>query len=175
MNDGKEKDLIRQWQGKVNRAKGQAFEKRLDDAFGYYADKGFANIEKTPEPMRTIKPYGDRKFGQFIAVYSKKAQPDYKGTLKGGRSIMFEAKYTDSDRMMKNRVSKEQTDYMDSHFALGARCYVIIGFTSGEVYRIPWDVWQNMKEIYGRKYLKETDVQKYKIKSAWNTVLMILE
>ena len=88
---------------------------------------------------------------------------------------MFEAKYTDSDRVTKDRVSKEQTEYIDSHYALGARCYVIIGYKSGEVYRIPWDVWQNMKEIYGRKYLKETDVQQYKIKSAWNAVLMILE
>ena len=175
MNYGKEKDPLRQWQGKVSRAKGQAFEERLDTACEYYTDKGFANIEKTPEPMRVIKPYGDRRFGQFIAVYTKKAQPDYKGTLKGGRSIMFEAKYTDSDRITKDRVSKEQTDYMDSQHALGARCYVIIGYKSGEAYRIPWDVWQRMKEIYGRKYLKETDVQQYKIKSAWNAVLMILE
>lgn len=175
MNNGKEKDLLRQWQGKVSRAKGRAFEERLDTACKYYTEKGFANIEKTPEPMRVIKPYGDRRFGQFIAVYTKKAQPDYKGTLKGGRSIMFEAKYTDSDRITKDRVSKDQTDYMDSQYALGARCYVIIGYKSGEAYRIPWDVWQRMKEIYGRKYLKETDVQKYKIKSAWNAVLMILE
>ena len=77
--------------------------------------------------------------------------------------------------MEKSRVSKEQTDYIDKNYALGAKCYVIIGFKSGEAYRIPWDVWQNMKEIYGRKYLKETDVQQYKIKSAWNAVLMILE
>lgn len=175
MNSGKEKDPRRQWLGKVSRAKGQAFEKKLDTAFEYYTEKGFADIEKTPEPMRPIKPYGDRKFGQFVAVFAKKAQPDYKGTLKGGRSIMFEAKYTDAEKLEKSRVSKEQTDYIDRHYALGARCYVLIGFKSEEVYRIPWDVWQDMKAIYGRKYLKETDIQQYKIKSAWNGLLMILE
>ena len=169
---GRQKDPMRQYLGKVSKAKGQAFEKTLDTTFEYYKEKGFAHIEKTPEPMRPVRNLGN---GKFEAFYEKKAQADYKGTLKGGRTIIFEAKYTDSDRITKDRVSKEQSDYMDSHHALGARCYVIIGYKSGEAYRIPWDVWQRMKEIYGRKYLKETDVQQYKIKSAWNAVLMILE
>lgn len=173
MNYGKEKDPLRQWRGKVSKAKGKHFEERIDSAFSYYDEKGYASIEKTPEPMRVIKrlEYG----GQFIAVFEKKAQPDYKGTIKGGRAVMFEAKYTDSEKMESSRVKKEQTEYLDKQQILGARCYVIIGFKSGEAYRIPWDVWKNMKEIYGRKYLKETDVQQYKIKSAWNGVLMILE
>lgn len=31
--------------------------------------------------MRPIKVYGDRRKGQFIAIYTKQAQPDFKGTL----------------------------------------------------------------------------------------------
>ena len=172
MNNGKEKDPLRQWRGKVSKAKGKQFEERLDASFSYYDTKGFASIEKTPEPMKPAQSLGN---GKFIAFFEKKAQPDYKGTLKGGRSIMFEAKYTDSEKMEQSRVNKEQTDYLDKHHKLGARCYVIAGFGSGEVYCIPWDVWQDMKAIYGRKYVKETDIQNYRVKSAWSGLLMILE
>lgn len=172
MQNGKEKDPLRQWQGKVSKAKGKHFESLLDSAFAYYDDKGFASIEKTPEPMKPAKNIGG---GKFVAFFEKKAQPDYKGTLKGGRAIMFEAKYTDAEKMEQSRVSKEQAEYLDKHQALGARCYVLAGFGTGGVYRIPWAVWQDMKATFGRKYVKEIDIQKYKVQSAWNGVLMVLE
>ena len=165
------KNPRRQLQGKISRAKGKQFESELDTAFEYYKEKGFADIEKTPEPMRVIRSLGN---GQFIACFEKKAQPDYKGTLKGGRSVMFEAKYTSSDRMEQSRVSEKQADYLDNQQKLGARCYVIAGFDSGEVYCIPWNVWNNMKEHFSRKYVKEADIQKYRVTRAWNQLLMIL-
>ena len=135
------KDPKRQIQGAVSRAQGRRFEERLDDSFAYYADRGFAIVEKTPEPMRPTKSLGN---GKFIAFFEKKAQPDYKGTIKGGRTV-------------------------------GARCYVVVGFASGDVYRIPWDVWSNMKTFFGRKYVKETDLEKFRVHIAWNGVLQLLE
>ena len=171
----KAKDPNRQLLGKIARERGKQFEERIDAALEYYALKGFADIEKTPEPMRPLKPYGDRKRGQFVAVYEKKAQPDYKGTLKGGRSIMFEAKFTASDRMEQSRVLEGQANYMTRHQRLGARCYVVIGFQSMEVYRTPWEVWSAMKEHFGRKYVTEADVEKYRVPIAWNGALMLLD
>lgn len=168
---GREKDPMRQLQGRISKAKGKAFEQRLDDTFEYYRSRGAAKIEKTPEPMRPVRELGN---GKFIAFYEKKAQADYKGTLKGGRTIVFEAKYTSTEKMEQSRVTKDQADYIDEHAALGARCYVVIGFDSGEVYCIPWDVWTNMKALFGRKYVKETDIQKYRVKSAWNGALLLL-
>ena len=73
------KDPKRQLLGKIARQKGQYFEQRLDGSFDYYRDRGYAVIEKTPEPMKVIKPEGS---GRFLACYTKKAQVDYKGTLK---------------------------------------------------------------------------------------------
>lgn len=162
---------MRQLQGRISKAKGKAFEQRLDDTFEYYRSRGAAKIEKTPEPMRPVKQIGN---GKFVAFYEKKAQADYKGTLKGGRTIVFEAKYTSAEKMEQSRVSQDQADYMDEHAALGARCYVVIGFDSGEVYCIPWNVWKDMKALFGRKYVKETDIQKYRVKSAWNGALLLL-
>lgn len=165
------KDPKRQLIGKVAKEKGKRFEARLDASFEYYRMKGFALIEKTPEPMRPTKSLGN---GKFVAYYEKKAQPDYKGTIKGGRTVMFEAKYTSADRMEQSRVLSTQRDYMDKHSALGARCFVLAGFDSGEVYCIPWRVWATMKEQFGRKYVTEADLHKYRVQRAWNDVLLIL-
>ena len=166
-----EKDPRRQWLGKVAKEKGKQFEKRLDYTFAYYRERGFALIEKTPEPMRPTRSLGG---GKFIAYYEKKAQPDYKGLVKGGREFVFEAKFTSSDRMEQSRVLAEQADYMTSHEAMGARCFILAGFDTGNVYRIPWRVWSTMKEQFGRKYVTEADLEQYRVKRAWNDVLLIL-
>lgn len=167
-----EKDPRRQWLGLRAKRMGQEFESLLDESFAYYDERGFACIEKTPEPMKPVKDLGN---GKFIACYEKKAQPDYKGTIKGGRSVMFEAKFTSTEKMGQKRVSQGQTDYMNKHQLLGARCYVVIGFATGNVYRFPWEDWCSMKEIFGRKYVTEQDnIQKYKVDRSWNGKLILL-
>lgn len=165
------KDPRRQLIGKASKVKGQQFEARLDASFAYYALKGYAIVEKTPEPMRPTKSLGN---GKFIAYYEKQAQPDYKGTIKGGRTVMFEAKFTAADRIEQSRVMLGQTDYMDRHQALGARCFVIAGFQSGNVYRVPWGDWKTMKERYGRKYATEADLEEYRVQISWNGTLLLL-
>lgn len=167
----KQKDPKRQFLGKIAKENGKKFESRLDDSFSYYAQKGYAIIEKTPEPMHPAKSLGN---GKFIAYYEKKAQPDYKGTIKGGRTVMFEAKFTTADRMEQSRVLQSQQDYMDRHQALGARCFVIAGFNSGGVYCVPWSVWKAMKETFGRKYVTEHDLENYQVQTAWNGTLLLL-
>lgn len=169
--DPREKDPRRQLLGKLAKEMGKKFEQRLDQTFEYYDERGYAIVEKTPEPMRPTKSLGN---GKFIAYFEKKAQPDYKGTLKGGRALVFEAKFTSTDRMEQSRVLPGQQEYMEKHCKLGARCYVVIGFISGEVYRLPWEVWRDMKEIFGRKYVTEKDIQKYRVATAWNGTLYLL-
>lgn len=166
------KDPKRQLLGKIARQKGQYFEQRLDSTFDYYRERGYAEIEKTPEPMKVIKPEGN---GRFLACYTKKAQVDYKGTTKGGRTVLFEAKFTATDRLTQDRVIDKQASYMDRHQRLGARCFVVAGFSTDEVYKIPWDDWRRMKELFGRKYVKETDLQNYRVKTAWNGTLFLLD
>ena len=165
-------DPKRQAQGKASRAKGLRFEERLDAAFEAYKVQGIASVEKTPEPMKVLRPIGK---GRFEACFVKKAQPDYEGTIHGGRSLMFEAKYTDKDRMDKNRVRPEQSDYLDERAALGAWCYVLAGFSTGNVYRIPWRVWSEMKERFGRKYITEADVINYRVQETPDGRLLLLD
>lgn len=166
-----QKDPKRQLIGAISKAKGKHFEERLDASFAHYRECGWAIVEKTPEPMRPTKSLGS---GKFIAYFEKKAQPDYKGTLKGGRTVMFEAKFTAADRMEQSRVLQGQADYMERHAVLGARCFVLAGFGSGEVYNIPWDVWSHMKEHFGRKYVTEADLEPYRVYISRNGTLLLL-
>ena len=167
----KEKNPQRQLQGAVNRATGARFEDIISVSCAYYARSGIASIQKTPEPMRPVKRL---EGGKFVAHFEKKAQPDYKGALKGGRAIMFEAKFTSGDKIEQSRVSKEQSKCLDDFAALGALCFVLADFDSYGYYRIPWSVWCNMKGVYGRLYIKPEDIKQYEVKFA-NGVLHILD
>ena len=130
--------------------------------FAYGTEFGEAEIEKTPEPMKQLGPK-DRQ-GKFTACYTKKAQPDYKGTLKGGRSVVFEAKHTSGDRLEQSVVTDDQRKRLDRHMALGAECFVMVSFGFREFFKVPWAIFRAMKEHYGRKYIKPEDVQEYKVK-----------
>jgi len=166
------KDPLKQLQGAQNHAKGSRFEERLDRTFEAYKAAGVAAIAKTPEPMRVVRNLGN---GRFEAYFVKKAQPDYEGCIKGGRAVVFEAKYTDKEQLLQSRVGQTQSEYMDLKSALGARCFVIAGFGTGNVYKIPWQVWRDMKTVFGRKYITEhDDLTDYKVPLTANNTLLLL-
>lgn len=169
-----EKDPRRQLQGKASKAQGKLFEERLDAAFARYRENGFAIIEKTPEPMRPTESLGG---GRFVAFFEKKAQPDYKGTIKGGRTVLYEAKFTQTSKLEQSRVTSGQAEYLNQHQALGARCYVLAGFATGNVYRIPWPIWRDMKAHFGRKYISESDsaMQDFKVFQTRDGILLLLD
>lgn len=147
--------------GILNRANGVYWEAIIDAACEYYSRIGIAEIEKTPEPMRPIgSPNGK---GQFLACFTKKGQPDYKGTIKGGKAVVFEAKHTDTNRMHQSVITDEQEKRLNNHFSLGADCFVLVSFGLIRYYKIPWDVFRSMKEHYGRKYITPDDIQEYEI------------
>ena len=146
--------------GKQNRARGLAFEQMISQACLYYEQLGLAKIEKTPEPMSIIERLPG---GRFVACFQKKAQPDYKGTLKGGRTVVFESKYTSGGKMLDSVVLDVQAKSLDAYSSLGAVCFILVGFSSGNCYRIPWSTWRNMKEEFGHKYFTEEQAARYKV------------
>lgn len=158
-------------QGRINRAAGRGFEERIDIAFDYYRKMGYALIDKTPEPMKVIKREDG---GRFIGFFTKKAQPDYKGLVKGGKAVLFEAKFTSTDKMHSGALTDTQIKYLMEASNLGAQCFILVGFKTGNVYKIPWPVWFHMKERFGRKYVKEDDLEEYIVSQTKTGVLMIL-
>ena len=166
------KDPKKQLQGSRSHAQGKWFEEYLGSALIFYEELGEAIVEKTPEPMRPTKNLGD---GKFIAFFEKAAQPDFKGVLKGGRAVAFEAKFTSGERMDQDRVTPEQTRSLDRYEKLGALCFVVVGFGSGGVFRIPWDVWRSMKERYGRKYVTPEELEEYLVKVGKRGQLLLFD
>lgn len=113
-----EKALLLRRQNQLNRHRGAQFEDLIRAACDYYRGRGVADIEKTPEEMKPIKNMGK---GHFVAVYVKKAQADFKGFLRGGLAVNFEAKHTDTPRMEQDRVTPEQADRLERALQVWSR------------------------------------------------------
>lgn len=143
---------------------GERFEQLIDRACFMYQLRGEAYVVKTPEPMRPIKSL---KNGQFVAVYTKAAQPDYKGTLVGGRAVCFEAKHTELERIEQKRVTEEQAKALDIHMKLGAVCFVFVSVQFKDFYRVPWAVWRDMKKYCGKVSMNMADLEPYRVKAMY--------
>lgn len=149
-------------QGRVNRSQGERFEEMVNAACEIYFAAGEAKIEKTPEPMKIIRSVGG---GRFVASFEKRAQPDYKGTLKGGKAVVFDAKHTEKDRIDQAAVLPHQADSLDEHDALGAICFIVVGLKN-KMYTVPWGIWKSMKQTFGHKYMDEQNLAPFEVEQS---------
>lgn len=163
-----DKKLLESYRNGINNARGLSFEKYIEGACEYYKNRGIAKVDKMPEPFRVKRKNND---GSFYGYFTSHAEPDFQGTLKGGRSIVFEAKYTRTDKMQRKVLTKEQMESLNYHMELGALSAVCIGIKD-DFFFIPWEVWRDMKKIYGRQYVSIEDVQKYKIDFNGNVLFL---
>ena len=65
--------------GSHNHASGSTFEDIINETNEFYRQAKFADVDKTPEPLRVIKRLPN---GHFECIFTKKAQPDYTGVKK---------------------------------------------------------------------------------------------
>lgn len=158
--------------GKISKAQGEYFESMIGAACDYYRQKGIADIEKTPEPMRPIKDLGS---GKFVAVYTALAQADFKGFLQGGRAVYFEAKYTDTGKITQDRVTDNQTERLERAYQYGAYAFVLCYFGAVGFYRIPWGVWRDMKGHFGHKYITPQEAAPYEVRIGGTGVPLFLD
>lgn len=135
---------------KAAKDEGASFEKMIIDACNYYCDKGIADVDKTPEPVRQISKKNER--GQFWACYEKKAQPDFKGTIKGGKSIVFDAKSTITEKIAVSVLSDEQRKHLILHDRLGAKSGVLMCFSFRCFFFIPIKTFLAAKELNGHAH-----------------------
>lgn len=163
-------DVEKQIRGRRNNASGEVFENIINGACRYYREKGIAIIEKTPEPMRPLKPYGR---GQFIACFEKQAQPDYKGVLCDWTAIIFEAKHTDTGRMQESVITQTQRQNLNDFYRMGAQCFVMVSMEFEKFYRVPWEVFGDMKPRFGRKYMTEKELEPYRLVQRCGTLLIL--
>lgn len=139
---------------------GKAFEELIVFSCNRYRTAGDACILKTPEPFAV---YSRTKEGLFMGRFTAaKAQPDFQGTIRGGKSIIFEAKYTSKDRIQQSVITDAQAEILSDHEKLGGLCFVAASIDD-RYFWIPWNVWRRMKEIYGHKYLKPEEIDEYEV------------
>lgn len=157
--------------GKKARAAGEYFEQMITTACMWYEDQGLSYIKKTPEPMKPLSHANEH--GQFKACFTERAEPDYKGTLRGGGSIVFEAKHTDKDKIERSRVSETQQEALEKHWNLGAAAFVLVSIQLFDFYRIPWPAWRDMVFIYNRRHMKLGDLKPYKIPVEGGRIMLL--
>ena len=146
--------------GRKAKSNGARFELVIEHACSVYAHKGIAMIEKTPEPLKMIRA---GRGSEVVAVFEKKAQPDFQGTLQGGRSIVFEAKHTNDTNIKFDRITPTQHKYLAKHDALGAMVYIIISFSFKRFFLVPYIAWVDMEEALNKKSVNAQDLEEYEI------------
>lgn len=163
------KHLARRYQNAVNNAQGHFFEDAIKDGCAYYSARGRAEIDKTPEPFRVMEKLGG---GIFKGRFTAHAQPDFQGTLAGGRSIVFEAKHTTTDRLKRDVLTGEQQDALERHHSRGAVAAVCAGI-GNNFFFVPWAVWREMKEHFGRKYVAAANLEPFRVR--FNGAVLFLD
>lgn len=134
-----------QYHASMSNNRGHDFEEAIRQACLLYANQGRAKVEKTPEPFRVLEK---REGGIFVGRFTAHAQPDFQGTLDGGRSIIFEAKYTTTDAMKRDVLTETQMETLERHHRCGALAAVCVGIQD-RFFFVPWPVWRDMKEAFG--------------------------
>jgi recombination protein U len=155
-----QKKALRKYRGAVSRSQGLLHEKMIEAGCQYYRQIGKAYIVKEPEPFRVLKK--DKRTGRAMIQFVRHAQPDFHGTLKDGLSIVFEAKHTQSDRIKQDVITPEQAASLTIQEKLGAAAFVCAGI-EGRAFMVPWAVFSNMKDYYGRKYATAEDLSPFEV------------
>lgn len=163
----------RSLRGLKSKSTGELFEEKIIFAELFYRNRDLCFIQKTPEPMHVLKSIKGKP-GRFEACFEKQAQPDFRGILCDGSTIIFDAKHTDTDRITRQVVTGEQEKCLDIHEKYGAHCFIIISIKFEHYYRVPWNVFRDMKEHFGHKYMNEQELGPYELKNT-NGILRFLD
>lgn len=144
----------------MSNSRGHQHELLIEGACRYYKAMNRAYIVKEAEPFRVMTK--DRANGTAKVQFTKHAQPDFHGTLKGGRAIVFEAKFTDTPRIKQDVISQEQADSLNRQMTLGAACFVCVGIQL-QAYMVPWHIFSDMKSYYGHKYADAGNLEEWRV------------
>lgn len=149
-----------QYHASMSNNRGHDFEEAIRQACLLYANQGRAKVEKTPEPFRVLEK---REGGIFVGRFTAHAQPDFQGTLDGGRSIIFEAKYTTTDAMKRDVLTETQMETLERHHRCGALAAVCVGIQD-RFFFVPWPVWRDMKEAFGHMSVSAAELEDFRVR-----------
>lgn len=154
-----EKKQKRAEANRASRKNGRVFEDMIERACKFYQEAGMARITKVPEARRVVGRTAGRG-SLMICANAAKADPDFMGSVApDGKCMVFDAKHTDKGKIQLNALTDNQRDIMAAHEKCGARCFVAVSFGFEKYYMIPYDMWRDMKKVFGRQYILPDDEQ----------------
>jgi recombination protein U len=128
--------------------RGMGFEYALEHTNRMYEAMELAVVNKRPTPVRIQQKIAG---GKITGYLEKPSTVDFDGTLRGGRSIVYEAKECrDPNRFPLSNIEEHQVDYLRKCHELGGISFILIEFTTYRaIYLIPyitlksyWDKWK---------------------------------
>lgn len=147
--------MKRSAQGSIAKRNGKAFESRLESYFTYQNNLGNCDIRKQNEALKPVRSLGK---GMFCAVYQTQSGCDYFGTFMGGYSIVIEAKHRESDRIRMSDFTEAEVKHLQKTAVLGGYAVVIVEFSDGKMYLLPFLMIEHSDLLFKYKHIKETDL-----------------
>lgn len=129
--------------------KGKAFEQEVELANTAYQRRGMALVQKISTPTTVV-----RRGKQIVsAFYSGKSTLDFRGTIKGGRSISFDCKESEVLGLPLSYIKPHQIEYIRQALAVGEISFILCYvkplnkrfFIAGDKVLSYWDRWQANK------------------------------
>lgn len=74
--------------------------------------------------------------------------------------------------MKRDVLTKEQQDALERHAARGALAAVCAGI-GDKFFFVPWQMWRDMKQLYGRKYVTAADLEPLRVR--FNGAVLFLD
>lgn len=162
----KDREVKQKLKSRTANDNGLEMEKAIKIAAERYLADGRLKVIKTPEPFRVIKK---GNAGKAIIRFEGHAEPDFIGTLAGGRCIVFESKYTTTDKIAFSVLTDHQAKSLAEHHEMGALAGVCVGMRD-RYYFVPWGIFGNMKVLFGRQYVREEDIRRYEVYYTGNSI-----
>lgn len=135
--------------------KGVFLENMLEFTNEVYKNRGIANVQKIPIPIKILK----ESKGKIVNGYrEKKSTVDYRGTISPGIPVSFDAKETaDEEGLPMANIIDHQIDFMRQAMGIGEITFLICYMSKfNKTYYIPgetviekWDLWQANKGKIG--------------------------
>lgn len=122
--------VVRRHAGRVAHARGDAFEALLSRHHAAALAEGLADVRKVGAPVHVGK-------GGAPKAWAGVGPADYVGTLRGGRSVVVEAKSVDG-RFSRAHVAEHQREHLDACAALGGLALLALEVRGCGVYVVEW-------------------------------------
>jgi penicillin-binding protein-related factor A (putative recombinase) len=173
---------------------GLGFEEYLSTLHSLYQKQGKARLCKTTPPVKVlVKPLPGGvlnalnrflirckkyKFAKFFAggakgkghlfagFFEAMGEPDFKGVLKGGQMVSFDAKHSTQERFQfKALLKTHQTESMTLDVRLGALCFYLVRHGRSD-YLLPVNsIGEHPAALFGKASCKWADLEAWRIPS----------